>query len=86
MQEYRLPNQQDLIVVVRGIKKEQTLIDANIWRSLSSLVLSPDWQIINQTLPDKKFSSKLYKYFNNLIIIVGIISGVSLLAKTLNFL
>ncbi|MGK7923243.1 MAG: hypothetical protein AB4080_24915 [Trichodesmium sp.] len=85
LQEYRLPNQQGLIVVVTGIKKEQTLIDANIWRGLSSLVVSPDWQIINQTLPDKNFSSKLSKYFNNLMIIIWILSAVSLLAKTLNF-
>ncbi|MGD1715115.1 hypothetical protein [Dapis sp. BLCC M172] len=85
LKEYSLPNQQGLIVVVTGIKKEQALIDANIWRGLSSLVLSPNWQILDQNFPDKNFSSKLSKYFNNLMIIIWIISAVSLLAKTLNF-
>lgn len=85
LKEYRLPNQQGLIVVVTGIKKEQALIDANIWRSLSSLVVYSDWQIINQTLPEKNLATKLSKYFNSLMIIIGIISAVSFLAKTLNF-
>ncbi|NEN89045.1 MAG: hypothetical protein F6K48_09055 [Okeania sp. SIO3H1] len=85
LKEYRLPTQQNLIVVVTGIKKEQTLIDADIWRGLSSLVLSSDWQIVNRTLSDKNLANKLSKYFNNLMIIIGVISAVSLLAKTLNF-
>ncbi|NET16831.1 MAG: hypothetical protein F6K08_30480 [Okeania sp. SIO1H6] len=85
LKEYRLPTQQSLIVVVTGIKKEQTLIDADIWRGLSSLVLSSDWQIVNRTLPDKNIANKLSKYFNNLMIIIGVISAVSLLAKTLHF-
>ncbi|NES64882.1 MAG: hypothetical protein F6K24_06280 [Okeania sp. SIO2D1] len=86
LKEYRLPTQQGLIVVVTGIKKEQTLIDADIWRGLSSLVLSSDWQIVHRTLPDKNLTNKLSKYFNNLMIIIGVISAVSLLVKTLNFL
>ncbi len=85
LKEHCLPNQQGLIVVVTGIKKEQALIDANIWRGLSSLVVSPDWQIIDQNLPEKNFPTKLSKYFNSLMIILGILSAVSLLAKTLNF-
>ncbi|MEM1169165.1 MAG: hypothetical protein AAGJ08_08880 [Cyanobacteria bacterium P01_H01_bin.35] len=85
LKEYSLPNQHNLIVVVTGIKKEQALIDANVWRGLSSLVAYSDWQIIGQNLPEKNFSSKLSKYFNNLMIIIWIISAVSLLAKTLNF-
>ncbi len=86
LKEHCLPNLQGLIVVVTGIKKEKVLIDADIWRGLSSLVLSPDWQIINQTLPEKNFSSKLSKYFKSLMIIIGVIGAVSFLAKTLFFL
>ncbi|MGD1803852.1 hypothetical protein ACP6PL_00190 [Dapis sp. BLCC M126] len=85
LKEYSLPNQQGFIVVVTEIKKEKVLIDANIWRGLSTLVVSSDWQIINQTLPEKKFTTKLSKYFNSLMIIIGIISAVSFLAKTLKF-
>ena len=85
LKEHCLPNQQGLIVVVTGIKKEQVFIDANVWRGLSSLVVYSDWQIINQTLPENNFATKLSKYFNSLMIIIGIFSAVSLLAKTLNF-
>ncbi|NEP78693.1 MAG: hypothetical protein F6K17_28020 [Okeania sp. SIO3C4] len=85
LKEYPLPTQQGLIVVVTGIKKEQTLIDADIWRGLSSLVLSSDWQIVNRTLSDKNLANKLSKYFNNLMIIIGVIRACHQLRRlTLN--
>ena len=85
LQQYRLPNQQGLIVVVTGIKKAETLINAGIWRGLSSLVSSQDWQIVSHNLPKKKRSIQSSKYFNRLVIILAVISTVSLLLKTLNF-
>ena len=85
LQQYRLPTQEGLIVVVTGIKKAETLINADIWRGLSSLVPYQDWQIIPHDLPPQKSSNKLSKYFNLLVIILGVISTVSLLFKTFNF-
>ncbi|MDJ0552903.1 MAG: hypothetical protein QNJ68_00350 [Microcoleaceae cyanobacterium MO_207.B10] len=83
--QYRLPTQKGLIVVVTGIKKAETLINAGIWRGLSSLVISEDWQIIPHNLSENNQSNKFSNYFNRLMIILGIIGTVSLLVKTCNF-
>ncbi|MGB3511811.1 MAG: hypothetical protein WBA93_21760 [Microcoleaceae cyanobacterium] len=85
LQQYRLPTQEGLIVVVTGIKKAETLINAGIWRGLSSLVSSQDWQIIQGNLPAENSSSKLSKYFNRLIIILGVLGTISLLVNTFDF-
>lgn len=82
LQQYRLPTQEGLIVVVTGIKKVETLINAGIWRGLSSLVSFQDWHIVPDNLPEKNQSNKLSKYFNRLIIILGVIGTVSFLVKT----
>lgn len=44
LQRFNLPSNYELLVVVTGIKSEDSLAQANIWRSLSSLVKSDKWE------------------------------------------
>lgn len=44
LQQYCLPTQEGTLVVVTGIKKEETLKTAGVWRALSSLVKTDEWQ------------------------------------------
>ena len=50
LQNYLLPYNYELLVIVTGIKSEDSLTQANIWRSLSNLVKSENWK----TVFDKK--------------------------------
>jgi hypothetical protein len=43
LETYCLPNRIGVLVVVTGIKSENTLKEANVWRGLSSNVLSEAW-------------------------------------------
>ena len=43
LRQYRLPPQSGPLVVVTGIKKEDTLREAGVWRGLSTLVKTDDW-------------------------------------------
>lgn len=43
LREYRLPPQSGPLVAVTGIKKEDTLREAGVWRGLSTLVKTEDW-------------------------------------------
>ena len=53
LKKFRLPNKSanctkyELLVVVTGIKSEDSLAQANIWRSLSSLVESVNWETVS---------------------------------------
>lgn len=43
LRQYPLPVQPGVLVVVTGIKKEDTLREAGVWRGLSTLVKTEDW-------------------------------------------
>jgi len=47
--EYKLPTKPGTLVIVTGIKKRETLENAAIWRSLSSLVEADNWEEIATT-------------------------------------
>jgi hypothetical protein len=44
LQEYSLPKGHELIVIVTGVKSEDSLEKAGAWRSLSNLVKSENWR------------------------------------------
>jgi len=58
LRRFRLPSNYELLVVVTGIKSEDSLTQANIWRSLSNLVESVNWKTVSnkkkEGLPPKK--------------------------------
>lgn len=43
LRQYSLPLQTGVLVVVTGIKKEDTLREAGVWRGLSTLVKTEEW-------------------------------------------
>ncbi|NET61413.1 MAG: hypothetical protein F6K47_36400 [Symploca sp. SIO2E6] len=47
LREYQLPTEPGTLVIVTGIKKRETLSNAGIWRSLSTLVETDDWEEIS---------------------------------------
>jgi hypothetical protein len=49
LQNYLLPYDYELLVVVTGIKSEDSLTQARIWRSLSNLVKSDGWKTVSNT-------------------------------------
>lgn len=55
LKRFRLPTKSanstnyQLLVVVTGIKSEDSLAQSNIWRSLSSLVQSENWKTVSNT-------------------------------------
>ena len=57
LQNYLLPYDYELLVVVTGIKSEDSLTQARIWRSLSNLVKSDTWKTVSNT-KKKNFSPK----------------------------
>lgn len=48
LQRCDLPKEQDPLVVVTGFKKRETLEQAGVWRSLSKLVDTEDWEKITR--------------------------------------
>lgn len=52
LQRFSLPSNYELLVVITGIKSEDSLAQANIWRSLSSLVQSDSWKTVSNKKED----------------------------------
>ncbi|MCY7334133.1 MAG: hypothetical protein LH649_16095 [Pseudanabaena sp. CAN_BIN31] len=52
LQNYLLPYDYELLVVVTGIKSEDSLTQARIWRSLSNLVKSDSWKTVSNKKED----------------------------------
>lgn len=46
IENYTLPRRSGFLVIVTEIKAEEALIDAKVWRGLSRLVKSDNWQVI----------------------------------------
>ena len=48
LKKYRLPPRESPLVVVTDIQTEDTLIEAQVWRGLSSLVNAEGWKVISK--------------------------------------
>ena len=59
LQRFKLPSNYELLIVVTGIKSEDSLSQANIWRSLSSLVQSENWKSVSNTKKEDAPPKKL---------------------------
>ncbi len=81
IESYSLPNESVVLVVVTGIKKEETLVKAGVWRGLSSLINEKDWHPIPIVSPDENNSNKLFEYLIRLASIFGIMSLMELVFK-----
>lgn len=55
LEQHELPDENGPLVVVTGIKEESALINAGVWRGLSSLVQSEQWNTYktNSSSPDR---------------------------------
>lgn len=60
LQRCHLPTEQGPLVVVTGIKKRETLENAGVWRSLSTLVDTDDWEEIPDT--------NIWKDYQNILV------------------
>ncbi|MEI6426945.1 MAG: hypothetical protein WCO45_00955 [Pseudanabaena sp. ELA607] len=59
LQNYRLPHDYELLVVVTRIKSEDSLTQARIWRSLSDLVKSETWKTVSHKKKENSSPKKL---------------------------
>lgn len=59
LRRFRLPPNYELLVVVTGIKSEDSLAQANIWRSLSNLVESVNWKTVSNKKKEGLLPKKL---------------------------
>jgi len=76
LKKYRLPPRESPLVVVTDIQTEDTLIEAQVWRGLSSLVNADGWKVISKS--DKAtFSNFNNEELNLHILRVLLSSGIS---------
>ena len=71
LQSSFLPSDYELLVVVTGIKSEDSLAQANIWRSLSNLVQSENWKTVSNKEEDL-LPKKLIAAIAMILLIVAI--------------
>lgn len=84
LKQYRLPDKSGLLVVVTEIKKQETLVNANVWRGLSSLVKDKDWREIPAIYADNSHPNKFVENLTRLATILGIMGVIELLFKAFN--
>jgi hypothetical protein len=76
LKKYRLPPRESPLVVVTDIQTEDTLIEAQVWRGLSSLVNAEGWKVLSKS--DKAtFSNFNNEELNLHILRVLLSSGIS---------
>lgn len=74
LQRFSLPSNYELLVVVTGIKSEDSLAQANIWRSLSSLVKSDNWEpVSNKKREEQKQNFPMAIALILLVVVIAII-------------
>lgn len=74
LQRFSLPSNYELLVVVTGIKSEDSLAQANIWRSLSSLVKSDNWEpVSNKKREEQKQNFPMAIALILLLVVIAII-------------
>lgn len=78
LRRFRLPHNYELLVVVTGIKSEDSLTQARIWRSLSNLVESVNWKTVSNKKKQGLLPKKLMLAIA-LILLVLIIGAIILL-------
>ncbi|MDY7007840.1 MAG: putative Ig domain-containing protein [Cyanobacteriota bacterium] len=90
LKKYKLPQHNGVLVVVTKNKAELALKKAKVWRGLSALVESNDWQqyslvesnnlqqslAFGETLPERKKPSKKYLTRVSRILLILLISGI----------
>lgn len=86
LKKCRLPSESAPLVVVTGIKKEETLVNAGVWRGLSSLVKEKDWQTMRIPPSNDSYYNKLLEYLNRLANMLGIVAASELFIKLLKTL
>jgi len=80
--EYELPQESGTLVIVTGIKKRETLENAQIWRSLSTLVENDDWEEIStQSWSAIKNNWQQTEHKNLMVWLMLLIAIVSYLLK-----
>lgn len=81
LQRFNLPSNYELLVVVTGIKSEDSLAQANIWRSLSSLVQSENWEQVPNKKKEGVLPKKLIQAISLLLLllIIGLVIFLILL-------
>ena len=81
LQRFNLPSNYELLVVVTGIKSEDSLAQANIWRSLSSLVQSENWEPVPNKKKEGVLPKKLIQAISLLLLllIIGLVIFLILL-------
>lgn len=81
LQRFNLPSNYELLVVVTGIKSEDSLVQANIWRSLSSLVQSENWEPVSNKKKEGVLPKKLIQAISLLLLllIIGLVIFLILL-------
>jgi hypothetical protein len=72
LQRFSLPSNYELLVVVTGIKSEDSLAQSNIWRSLSSLVQSENWKSVSNTRKEDAPPKKLMMVIALVLLLVAI--------------
>lgn len=72
LQNYLLPYEYKLLVVVTGIKSEDSLTQANIWRSLSNLVKSENWKTVTNKKKEDLSPKKLIMAIARILLLAAI--------------
>ena len=75
LQNFRLPKNYEVFVVVTGMKSEDSLTQERIWRSLSNLVKSRNWKPSSNTKKGDSSPKKLMLALSLilLILIIGVV-------------
>ena len=73
LQNYLLPYDYELLVVVTGIKSEDSLTQARIWRSLSNLVKSDSWKTVSNKKEDLSPKKLIVAIALILLVVIAII-------------
>jgi|JFJP01.1.fsa_nt_gi hypothetical protein len=76
LRRFCLPPNYELLVVVTGIKSEDSLTQAQIWRSLSNLVKSDDWK----TVSGKKNAGQKQNFLIAIALVVLVAIAVIIIA------
>ena len=58
LKQYCLPEAEGPLVVATGIKKEETLKKAGVWRGLSTLVKTQEWEVYQEELEEANPSAE----------------------------
>lgn len=75
LKKYRLPKRETPLVVCTDIKAENTLIEAQVWRGISSLVKADGWKYLD----NQEVSELSAKSFEEWVLAIALSSGNTVL-------